>query len=81
MFGVSAKNRKYHPKEKVIDIELGGVTKAYSFSELKKIAYPIIDVISKIPIQIFYDRKIKTAVIRDEKNREIPSIVEFWCAW
>jgi hypothetical protein len=47
MFGVSAKNQKYHPKEKVIGIELGGVTKAYQFSELKKVTSPIKDVIDK----------------------------------
>jgi hypothetical protein len=81
VFGVSAKNQKYHPKEKVIGIELGGVTKAYPFSELKKVASPIKDVIGKTPVQIFYDRKTKTAVIRDENNREIPSVVGFWFAW
>jgi hypothetical protein len=36
MLGVSAKSRKYHPKEKVIVMELGGVTKAYLFYGLKK---------------------------------------------
>jgi hypothetical protein len=55
--GVSEKNRKYHPKEKVIGIELGGVTKAYPFSELKKVASPIKDVIDKTSVQFFYDRK------------------------
>ena len=81
MFGMSAKNRKYHPKEKVIGIELGGVTKAYPFSELNKVASPIKDVLGKIPVQIFYDRKTKTAVIQDENNRELPSVVGFWFAW
>ena len=37
---VSEKNRKYHPKEKVVVIELGGGTKAYPFSELKKSSVP-----------------------------------------
>ena len=37
MCGISEKNRKYHLEEKVIGIELGGVTKVYTFSELKKI--------------------------------------------
>jgi hypothetical protein len=49
MFGVSAKNRKYHPKEKVIDIELGGLNKDYPFSEMKKVVSPIKDVIGKTP--------------------------------
>jgi hypothetical protein len=51
--GVSEKNRKYHPKEKVIGVKLGGVTKAYPFSELNKVASPIKDVLEKIPVQTF----------------------------
>jgi hypothetical protein len=81
MFGVSTKSRKYHPKEKVIGLELGKVTKAYPFSELSKVESPVKDVLGKIPVQIFYDRKTRTAVIRDENNREIPSVVGFWFAW
>jgi hypothetical protein len=65
VFGLRAKNRKYYPKEKVIAIELGGVTKAYLFPELKKVGPLIKDVIGKITFQIFYDRNTKTVVVRD----------------
>ena len=78
--GVSEKNRKYNPKEKVIGIELGYGTKAYPFFELKKVASPIKVVIENISVQISYNRKTKTAVIRDENNREIPPVVGFWFA-
>ena len=44
MFGVNATNKKYHPKEKVIGIELGIVFKAYPFSELEKVKSPVRDV-------------------------------------
>ena len=81
MFGVSTKSRKYHPKEKVIGIELGEVTKAYPFSELKKAGSPVKDALGKTHIHIFYDHKTRTAVIRDENNRELPSVVGFWFAW
>ena len=81
MFGVNTKSRKYHPKEKVIGIELGKVTKAYPFSELKKAGSPVKDVLGKTPVRIFYDRKNRTAVIRDENDRELPSVVGFWFAW
>ena len=80
MVGVSEKNRKYHPKEKVIGLELGGVTKAYPFSELKKVASHIKDVIENTSVQISYYRITKTAIIRDENNREILSILGFWFA-
>jgi hypothetical protein len=80
MCGVSAKNRKYHLEEKVMGIELGGVTKVYPFSGLKKIAFPIKDFMGKTLIQIFYDHKTKTVVIWDENNREVSAIVGFWFA-
>jgi hypothetical protein len=81
MFGVNATSRKYHPKEKVIGIKLGKITKAYPFSELSKVKSPIRDTLGKTPLRIFYDHKSRTAIIRDEKNREIPSVVGFWFAW
>ena len=81
MFDVNLKDSKYHPKEKVIGIELGGKTKAYAFSELSRTHSPVKDVFNKIPIQIHYDRKTKMAVIRDSKNNELPSVVGFWFAW
>jgi hypothetical protein len=81
MFDVSLKDSKYHPKEKVIGIELGGKAKAYAFSELSRIRSPVKDVFNKIPIEIYFDRKNQTAVIRDGENNELPSVVGFWFAW
>ena len=72
--------RVYNPKEKVIGIELGDGTKAYPFFELKKVASPIKVVIENISVQISYNRKTITAVIRAENNREIPPVVGFWFA-
>jgi hypothetical protein len=81
MFNVNLKDSKYHPKEKVIGIELGGKAKAYAFSEMSRTRSPIKDIFNKIPIQIHCDRKTKTAVIRDSKNNELPSVLGFWFAW
>jgi hypothetical protein len=44
MFDANPHNSKYHPKEKVICIEIGGQAKAYAFSELSKIQSPVKDV-------------------------------------
>jgi hypothetical protein len=41
MFDVSLKDSKYHPKEKVIGIELGGIAKAYAFLELSRTRSPV----------------------------------------
>jgi hypothetical protein len=81
MFGVNETSRKFHPKEKVIGLKLGGLVKAYPFSELRKAKSPIKDRLGKIPVHIFYDPKSRTAIIRDEKDRELPSVVGFWFAW
>jgi hypothetical protein len=81
MFDVNLKDSKYHPKEKVIGIELDGKAKVYAFSELSRTGSPVKNVFNKVPIQIHYDRKTQTAVIRDSKNTELPSVVGFWLAW
>ncbi|MBT5550635.1 MAG: DUF3179 domain-containing protein [Nitrospina sp.] len=81
MFGVNTTSRKHHPKEKMIGIEIGKVAKAHPFSELSKAKTPLRDVVNKKSIQIFYDRKSKTAIIRDDENRELPAVVGFWFAW
>ncbi|MBC8283085.1 MAG: DUF3179 domain-containing protein [Nitrospinae bacterium] len=81
MFDVSTRNSKYHPKEMVIGVEVDGRAKAYPYSELSKVRSPIKDTFNKTSLQIFYDRNIKTAVIRNSKNKELPSVVGFWFAW
>lgn len=81
MFDVNLRNSKFHPKEKVIGIEIGGRAKAYPFSELGKVPSPIKDVVNKISIEIHFDEKSNTAVIKDNKNKELPSVVGFWFAW
>ncbi len=81
MFDVKSTNRKYHPKEKVIGLELGKVFKAYPFSELDKVESPVKDVLGKTVVRIFYDRKTRTAVILDENDRPLPSVTGFWFAW
>ncbi|MBT6716204.1 MAG: DUF3179 domain-containing protein, partial [Nitrospina sp.] len=81
MFDVRLMSSKYPPKEKVIGIEMDGKAKAYPFSELNKSRSPVTDIFNKMPIQIFYDRKTRTAVIKDSKDKELPSVVGFWFAW
>jgi hypothetical protein len=83
MFDVNLKDSKYHPKEKFIGIVFGGKAKAkaYAFSELSRSRSPVKDIFNKVPIQIYFDRRTQTAVIRDEKNKELPAVVGFWFAW
>lgn len=81
MFGVSARNKAYHPKERVIGIEIAGSAKVYPFSELARAKLPVKDVVGKKHIRILFDKKTKTAVIQDDQGKELPSVVGFWFAW
>ena len=81
MFDVNAKSRRYQAKEKVLGIERGKLFKAYPFSELEKIKSPVRDSLGDASFLIFYDSQSKTAVIRDEASRELPSTVGYWFAW
>lgn len=81
MFEVKNRNRDFHPKERVIGVTLGGTVKVYPFSELAKAKQPVRDKLNGKPVRVMFDKKSQTAVIRDDKGNEIPSVVGFWFAW
>lgn len=81
MFGVNQTSRAFHPKEKVLGIELGGKFKAYPFSELARAEQPVEDNLNGTPVRVYYDNESRTAVIRDAKGKDLPSVVGFWFAW
>jgi hypothetical protein len=65
MFSVGKLNPRYHPKEQVIGVELGGLAKAYPFSELARVKSPFKDMIGKKTVWVEYDSKSRTATIKD----------------
>ena len=81
MFGVDKVSDAFHPKERVIGLEIGGAFKAYPFSELATAKQPVKDKVNGVPVSVFYDRKSKSAVIRDKDGKEIPTVAGFWFAW
>jgi len=81
MFGVKNRNKAYHPKERMIGLELGGAFKAYPFSELAKAKQPVVDKLNGSSVKVIFDKQSQTAVIRDDKGKELPSVVGFWFAW
>jgi len=80
-FPVSASDQRFHNKEWVLGVNIGETFKAYPFSELGKIASPVIDSISGHRVEVIFDRENKSAIVRDEKGREMPSIMSYWFAW
>jgi len=81
MFGVKHRNKDYHPKERVIGLELGGEFKAYPFSELAKAKQPVTDKMNGTSVKVIFDKQSQTAMILDGKGKELPSVVGFWFAW
>ncbi len=81
MFPVGKQNRAYHPKERVIGIEVNGSYKAYPFVELAKGKSPIEDVLNGQALRIEFDSRSQTAMIYDKNGKALPTVVGFWFAW
>lgn len=80
-FPVAHKDPRYHPKERVIGIEIAGVAKAYPFSELARSGGRIEDRIATREIVIEYDDDLQAGSVRDRDGGEIVSTTAFWFAW
>ncbi len=81
LFPVSQTSKKMHRGAKVIGIELGGQFKAYSLKKLKKLKAPLQDVFNNKKLIIEYDRSSRSATIKDESGKLLPSITLYWFAW
>lgn len=81
MFEVNHKNAALRLKDKVLGIELGKVVRAYPFLELEKASSPLSDIIGGVPVKVYFDKESQTALIKDSKGEELPTLVGFWFAW
>ncbi len=72
---------KLRNKERVIGLEMNGVSKAYAFSRLKKKATLIEDEVGGEKIHIHFDPKTETASITDSQGNMLPAFTIFWFAW
>lgn len=82
MFPVSSFVAKYHPKEKVIGLQVGNSYKAYPFSELAKADKQVIrENFAGKKFTVKFDSKNRTGAIYNEKGVEIPSLISYWFAW
>lgn len=80
MFDVSRVNPVLPLKEIVIGIRIGEASKAYAFSDLEKAA-PVSDRLGRVAFTVHYDSESRTALIRDTKGKELPTVVGYWFAW
>lgn len=82
-FPVEFLSRAYHPKERVLGIEVDGLFKAYPFAELAKYGgYEVQDQFNGINFKIKFDAETRTGeVVYAETGVSMPAVNAFWFAW
>jgi len=73
---------RYHPKERVLGVELNGKFKAYPFYELNKQGKAeFSDQLAGEQIRVFWNAESEQAWITDDRGKEVAGITGFWFAW
>jgi hypothetical protein len=80
-FPVQQEDKRYHPKESVLGVEIAGRFKAYPFVELEETDGEVQDKLGGKAITVKYDRLHRTAVVVNSDGELLPSITAFWFAW
>ncbi|MCU7959784.1 MAG: DUF3179 domain-containing protein [gamma proteobacterium symbiont of Bathyaustriella thionipta] len=80
-FPVTASSTRYHPKERVIGVEIDGHYKAYPFAELPAGKGRLMDHFSGRILTIDYDSEALRATVSDKNGEIMPVINAFWFAW
>ncbi|OZG75505.1 hypothetical protein BTA51_01635 [Hahella sp. CCB-MM4] len=80
-FPVTVMDRRYHPKELVLGVELNGKSKVYPFMELYKGPAVFDDVVGGQAIRVEFDGDHRAAQVFDSHGKELPSLIAFWFAW
>ena len=83
-FPVEFLSQAYHPKERVLGLELNGQFKAYPFAELAKTgpSGEIRDTFAKQQLRIRYDAEQRSGRIwLAGTEQELPVVNSFWFAW
>ena len=72
----------YHPKERVIGLEMHGQFKAYPFSEIDKVGKAVFtDSLAGEKVSIHWDKANQQVKITNVSGHVIPAIEGFWFAW
>jgi hypothetical protein len=80
-FPVSHSDKRYHPKEVVVGLEINGKFKAYPFVELAKGTGVLKDTFEGEKVTIEYNAEARSARVTDENKALLPSLTAFWFAW
>jgi hypothetical protein len=80
-FPVKFRAQGYHPKERILGLEIEGQYKAYPFAELAKTTGTLRDRVAGKDIDIRFDTEHQTATAVEANGRELPTIIAYWFAW
>ncbi|MEW8028163.1 MAG: DUF3179 domain-containing protein [Candidatus Thiodiazotropha sp.] len=80
-FPVEFAAKGYHPKERVLGVNIAGIVKAYPFAELAKTSGRIGDSVGGESIEIEYDIENQAARAIDAEGKTLPTVTAFWFAW
>jgi len=82
-FPVSSKApEKYHPKEKVLGLVVGKVSKAYPFSELERFdKAEFTDTVNQQRFSIHWNKQSQSAYVNDAQGEPVPVVQSYWFAW
>lgn len=81
-FPVTRQSRRYHPKERVLGVEIDGRFKAYPYSELAHLGQAeFADHFADRDLRIQFDRASESARAYDDDGRQLPAVSSFWFAW
>ncbi|MDC9720809.1 MAG: DUF3179 domain-containing protein [Gammaproteobacteria bacterium] len=81
LFPVKFRSEGFHPKQRVIGIEINGQSKAWPLIELAKANQPVQDSVGGKEVIVHYHEDSQTAWINDSQGEELPSVTLFWFAW
>lgn len=81
MFPVALRAEGFHPKERVLGVEVNGKHKAYPFVELSKSRGPVTDELGGGRVIVRFDPEHQSAAAFDAGGRELPAVTAFWFAW
>ena len=80
-FPVSRRDPRYHPKERVLGIELNGAFKAYPMAELSKAGSELVDHFQGKRLLIRFDAGSRSASAYNSEGELLPAVTAFWFAW
>lgn len=81
VFPIEFRSSGFHPKERVLGVQIGALTKAYPFVELGKTSGVVLDRLGNTSVTIRFDRAATRATAHAEDGKQLPAIVGYWFAW